>query len=149
MVDVICRKKVQKMAKKSRKFVPAPLLVGIELNPGPGHGSNWNEEQRWRTILKWKDEKKGTRTIANELGVSRSSVQDLIHKYQETGTVHDRPRSGRKRKLSAPEVKKAIKRAKSGKSAPVIAREINESKQRKTKNTKPTVDTVSVQFEED
>ena len=46
----------------------------------------------------WKDEKKRTRTIANELGVSRSSVQDLIHKYEETGTVHDRPRSGRKRK---------------------------------------------------
>ena len=72
------------MAKKSGKFVPAPL-VGVELNPGPGHGSKWNEEQRWQTILKWKDEKKGTRRIANELGVSRSRVQDLIHNLKKLG----------------------------------------------------------------
>ena len=47
------------MAKKCQKSVPAPLLVGVELNPGPGHGSNWSEEMRWRIVLKWKDEKKG------------------------------------------------------------------------------------------
>lgn len=131
------------MAKKSPKFVPAPLLVGVEPNPGPGHGSNWNEEERWRAILKWKDEKKGTRTIAKELGISRRGVRNLIQKYQETGTVHDRPRSGRKRKLSTPEVKKLIARAKSGKSAPAIAREISDSKERKTKKTKSTTETVS------
>jgi hypothetical protein len=70
-------------------------------------------------------------------------VIDLIHKYEETGTVHDRPRSGRKRKLSAAEVKKTIKKAKGGQSAPAIARDINETKQRKTKNTKPKAKTVS------
>ena len=107
------------MAKKCQKFVPAPLLVGVELNPGPGHGSNWSEEMRWRIVLKWKDEKKGTRAIAKELGISRSKVQDLIQKYQESGTIHDRPRPGRKRKLSDAEIKKATKQAKSGKSAPV------------------------------
>ena len=58
------------MAKKCQKFVPAPLLVGVELNPGPGHGLNWSEEVRWRIVLKWKDEKKGTRAIAKELGIS-------------------------------------------------------------------------------
>ena len=65
------------MNEKSQKLVPAPLLVGVEPNPGPGRGSKWNEEQRWRTIFKWKDEKKGTKTIANEMGVSRSAVQIL------------------------------------------------------------------------
>ena len=55
--DVVGEKS-KKTAKKSRKFVPAPLLVEVQPNPGPGHGSNWNEERRWRTILKWKDEKK-------------------------------------------------------------------------------------------
>ena len=53
------------------------------------------------------------------------------------------PRSGRKRKLSTPEVKKLIKRAKSGKSAPAIAREISKSKERKTKKTRTTTETVS------
>ena len=81
------------MAKKSRKFVPAPLLVEVERNPSSGHGSKWNEEQRWQTILKWKDEKKRARRIANEVRVSRSSVQDLIHKLKKLGqsiTLQDR-----------------------------------------------------------
>ena len=69
-------------------------------------------------VLKRKDEKKGSREIAKEL--SRSGVDKLIQKYQETGTVHDRPKSGRKRKLSTAEVKKAVKKAKSGKAAPEI-----------------------------
>ena len=67
------------MAKKFQKFVPAPLLVGVELNPGPGHGSRWSEE------MKWKDEKKGTRAIAKELGVSRRKVQNLI--FPKPGTI--------------------------------------------------------------
>ena len=33
------------MAKRCQKFVPVPLLVGLELNPGPGHGSNWSEDE--------------------------------------------------------------------------------------------------------
>ena len=83
------------------------------------------------TTLRWKDEKKWTRRIAKEPEVSRSS-QIFGQKYQETGTVHDRPSSGRKRKLSILEVKKLIKRTKSGKSALAIAGEISESKERKT-----------------
>ena len=54
------------------------------------------------------------------------------------------PRSGRRRKLSTPEVKKLIKRAKSGKPAPFYyAREISESKKRKTKKTRTTTETAS------
>src|SRR5690242_8800759 len=118
------------MTKKSQKIPPAPPLVGVELNPGPGRGQKWNEEQRWRILLKWKDEKKGSKRISKELKVSRSAVQQLIDKYEETGTVHDRPKTGRKRRLSTSEVKKAVKRAKSGQSAPSIAREISKTKEK-------------------
>ena len=83
MIEVIWSEKSQKMTKKSRKFVPALLLVEVEPSAGSGHGSKWNEEQRWPTILKWKDEKKRARRIANEVSVSRSSVQDLIHKLKK------------------------------------------------------------------
>ena len=120
------------MAEKSQKISPAPPLVGVELNPGPGRGKKWDEETRWRAVLKWKDEKKGSRKIAKELEISRSGVDKLIQKYQETGTVHDRPKSGRKRKLSTAEVKKAVKKAKSGKAAPEIARDISKMKEKKT-----------------
>ena len=120
------------MAEKSQKISPAPPLVGVELNPGPGRGKKWDEEARWRAVLKWKDEKKGSRKIAKELEISRSGVDKLIQKYQETGTVHDRPKSGRKRKLSTAEVKKAVKKAKSGKAAPEIARDISKMKEKKT-----------------
>jgi Transposase and inactivated derivatives len=133
------------MAKKLQKFVPAPPLVGVELNPGPGHASRWNEERRWQIIFKWKDEKKGTRTIAKELGVSRSKVQDLIHKYQETGTIHDRPKPGRKRKLSDTELKKLAKKAKSGEPASVIARHISNSESRKSKSGSKTISDRTVQ----
>ena len=133
------------MAKKFQKFVLAPLLVGVELNPGPGHGSRWSEEMRWRIVLKWKDEKKGTRAIAKELGVSRRKVQNLIHKYQETGTIHDRPRPGRKRKLSEAEVKTVAKKAKSGAPASVIARSLSESKSRKSKTSAETITDRTVQ----
>ena len=92
---MIWSEKSQKMTKKSRKFVPAPLPVEVEPSAGSGHGSKWNEEQRWQTILKWKDEKKWARRIANELGVSRSSVQDLIHNLNklQSITLQDRVES--------------------------------------------------------
>ena len=86
------------MAEKSQKISPAPPLVGVELNPGPRRGKKWDEETRWRAVLKWKDEKKGSRKIAKELEISRSGVDKLIQKYQETGTVHDRPKSGAEKK---------------------------------------------------
>ena len=123
------------MAKKSQKIPPAPPLVGVEPNPGPGRGQKWDEEQRWRILLKWKDGKKGSKKISKELNVSRSGVRKLIHKYEETGTVHDRPKTGRKRKLSTAEGKKAAKRAKSGKSAPAIARDLSKMNEKKTKTT--------------
>lgn len=106
------------------KFVPAPRLVGIEPNPGPGNvGNRLSEEQRWRIIFMHKDLKKTPYKIAQELKKNEQTVHNVIEKYEETGTVHDRSRSGRKRKLSNAQVNRAVRKAKKGKAAPQIARE--------------------------
>ena len=73
------------MAKKWQNFVPAPRLVCVELNPGPKRGKKLREEQKWGVINLWKIEKQGSRTIAKKMGISRTSVQNLIHKYKEPG----------------------------------------------------------------
>lgn len=105
------------------KFVPAPRLVGIEPNPGPAKaGNRIPEEKRWRIIFKKKDLKQTPYKIAQEMKMNEQSVQN-IEKYEQTGTVHDRPKSGRKRKLSNAQVSQAVRKAKKGKCAPQIARE--------------------------
>jgi transposase len=107
------------------KSVPAPRLVGIEPNPGPGDvGNRIPEEQRWRVVFKKKDSKLTPPQIARELKMNKNTVNNILDKYEKTRTVHDRPKSGRKRKLSKAEVSRAVKKAKKGKTAPQIAREL-------------------------
>ena len=74
----------------------------------------------------YKDQHRGTRAIAKYFGVSRSAVQSLIHKYQETGSTKSREGQGRKRKLSTVDVRRIKRKALSGKSATTIAREESE-----------------------
>ena len=77
------------MTKSGQKFiktVPAPRLVGVHPNPGPGGGPEWTEEEKWRIIVMWKYEHKSPRTIAKELHHDRRNIRNLIEKYQETGT---------------------------------------------------------------
>ena len=59
------------------------------------------EETRWRIIYYWKEDHLSPSKIARKVGVDRHSVSAIIQKYIETKTVHDRPRSGRERKMSA------------------------------------------------
>jgi len=68
----------------------------------------------------------GTRAIAKRMDISRQAVIDLLHKYHDLGSVRDRPRSGRKRKIREEEKKEIVKKAKRGKDAPVLAREFTE-----------------------
>jgi transposase len=106
------------------KFVPAPRLVGIEPNPGPGNvGNRLSEEKRWRIIFMHKDLKKVPATIARELKMNEQTVHNVIGKYEETGTVHNLPKSGRKRKLSEAQVRQAVRKAKKGKTSRQIAQE--------------------------
>ena len=111
------------MAEILQKIVPAPRLVGVELNPGPRRGEHMSDEERWAVINLWNIENLGTRKIAKKLNLQRKNVQHLIRKYNETGTVSNKPGQGRKRKLSPGDVTRIKKQVKSGKSAEEIARE--------------------------
>lgn len=110
---------------KWKKFVPAPRLVCVHPNPGPETGKNLPEETRWWIIFYWKEHHLKVKSIARKLGVHRHTVTDVIAKYIETESVHDRPRSGRKRKMSASDVKVAVRMAKKKKKAPQIARALD------------------------
>src|SRR3989338_7663584 len=46
-------------------------------------------------ILKWKKEGKRQQQIAELVGCNQSSVSRLIRKYNKTGSIKNRPRSGR------------------------------------------------------
>ena len=70
------------------------------------------EEKRWRIIFYYKEDHLPLAKIARKVGVDRHSVADIIEKYRETKTVHDRPHPGRKRKMSDSDVKIAIRMAK-------------------------------------
>ena len=87
--------------------VPAPFLVGIELNPGP---PNLTEKQRWRIVFIRREEGRTPTDIAKKVGCTRHSVYSVLKKEKTTGTVHDQPKSGRKRKLTEEE-KEVVKRA--------------------------------------
>lgn len=46
-------------------------------------------------ILKWKKEGKRQQQIAELVGCNQSSISRLIRKYNKTGSIKNRPRSGR------------------------------------------------------
>jgi transposase len=97
------------------------LLVGIELNPGPERLTDY---QRWKIVF-LTEQKKNQLTIAREVGCRRQTVEDVWRRYKETGTVDERPRSGRKRKLSPAEDRKLLKKATQRKSASKISAELS------------------------
>lgn len=51
-------------------------------------------------VIFWWEQGKSQVEIAKTTQVSRRSVQEIIRKYNETGDVVDRPKSGRKRKIT-------------------------------------------------
>ena len=106
-----------------KNTVPAPRLVCVELNPGPRHTPRLTEEQRWRVIhLSTEDHLRPWR-IAKTMNIAVSTVQDLLRKYSETGSVRDRPGRGRKRKLTIDDERKIVRKAKKEKCATEIVRE--------------------------
>ena len=103
------------MVSKRKKFVPAPRLVCVEENPGPHFSTHLEEEERWKIIFIMKEQKKekfNVSEIARKVKTSRPTVYETSQRYEETGTVHDREHTDRKRKLSKSEVKKAVRSAK-------------------------------------
>jgi transposase len=107
--------------------------VCIETNPGPSRsGRRLTEKDRWKAIIYNEDTKLKPTSIARKLKTTPKTVLDTIHKYEETGTVHDRPGRGRKRIYSAVEEKKIVKKAKKRKKAPQIAREMGSKSSART-----------------
>jgi len=65
--------------------------------------------------------------IANRIGRSRQQGYQTLARFNETKTVKDRPRAGRKRIYSEAEEKKIVRKAKKRKKAPQIAREMGKN----------------------
>ena len=70
-----------------------------------------SEKERWRIVFLSKENGLTPTQISRKVGCSRQAVYDVLDKEQETGTVKDRPRSGRKRKFTTKEEKKIVKKA--------------------------------------
>ena len=121
-----------------RKDVPAPLRIGIEVNPGPrGPGVELTEYERYRVIFLKHENNLSIREISKKMQISTRTVKDIISKFRETESVQNFPRSGRKRKLTPSEETKLVKLAKKGKSAHKIEAEF--SKQTQTHISQRTI----------
>jgi transposase len=92
----------------------------VELNPGPEELSDY---QRWKCVI-LDEQKKKPATIAREVKCDPVTVIRTVKRYKETKTVDDRPRSGRKRKLSRKQERKIYKKARQRKSARKISEEL-------------------------
>ena len=95
---------------KKSSSLPPPLLVGIELNPGPKTSAQLTDKERWWIVFLSQANGKNPTQIAREVGCSRHTVYDVLKKEGKTGDIKDLPRSGRKRKLTASEEKAVVKR---------------------------------------
>jgi transposase len=110
--------------------VPAPRLVGVELNPGPSPRRSprqiprLTEEQRWRVIHLSTEMHLSPAQIARRMTISRQTVYSLLQKYSETKSIRDRAGRGRKRKMTKADEKKVMKKARKEKGAPEIVREL-------------------------
>ena len=99
------------------KDVPPPLLVCVEVNPGPQMDTKKRER-----MIGYLEAGKSNPEAAEHFEVSLSSVKRLKRKVKKTGSVKNLPGQGRKRKLS-PKRRKAIKqKLKRGKSSVQVAR---------------------------
>ena len=109
-------------------FVPAPPLVGVELNPGPKNIlSEWKRSQ----IVGFVQEAgKSIGEAKRHFKVSKNTVKRCLRKVKETGSVANRPGQGRKRKLSQKDRKSVLKRAKRKQDAPQIAGAISKKLER-------------------
>lgn len=103
------------------KVVPPPLLVCIELNPGPPK----LDITKRAKVIGYLEAGKSISETAKHFNIGKSTVNDLKRKVKQTGSVENRPGQGRKRKLSQKQRRSIKNKAKRGKNAPQITREIS------------------------
>jgi transposase len=112
------------------RVVPAPRLVCIETNPGPGHpakspykrGQHINDVSKGM-ILGMKIAGASIKQTAKKLRMSKNTVKQTIHNFEKTGRVAANYKGGRKRKLTQKEEKQMKRKAKKGKSSHQLADE--------------------------
>jgi hypothetical protein len=110
---------------KKNFMIPAPVLVGIELNPGP----SLSQEQR-RDIVRWKKDGLGIKAIASKLKISANTVKLWVRRCCKKPSIQtffeNRPGQGRKRKMTKKQEQTVVKKAKiKDEDAPHIAQEMS------------------------
>jgi transposase len=53
-----------------------------------------SEKDRWRFVILHEEENLSNSEIAKRMNITKSTVQQILKKEQETGTVHDKPGRG-------------------------------------------------------
>jgi len=101
-------------------LLPAPILVGVELNPGPA----LKREQR-KEILYMNSKGYSRPEIAERVGCRKQTVIDFLKRYKKTKSLANAPGQGRKRKLSRKDERTIVKKAKKGKTAKKLAQELS------------------------
>jgi len=104
------------------KVVPPPRLVCVELNPGP---PKLDTETRAK-VIGYLEAGKSIPEAAKHFNIGISTVKNLKRKVTRTGSVANLPGQGRKRKLSQKQRRSIKNKAKRGKTAPQITREISQ-----------------------
>lgn len=110
-LKIRAERKFLKSRRKKPNFVPAPFLVGVELNPGPIPSEHLSEKDRWWIVFYSEENRLNPTQISRKMGCTRRTVYEVLEKERETHSVKDRPRSGRKRKLTTAEEKRVVKKA--------------------------------------
>jgi transposase len=109
-------------------MLPTPLLVGIEVNPGPALSP-----QDRRDILRWREDGLSRYAIAKKKGCGVKAVRKWINrntkrfstKLLSEPLVTNKPGQGRKRKLTARQERQVVKKAKvEEKDVPEITQEM-------------------------
>src|ERR1700722_16634868 len=63
---------------KITKFVPAPILVGVELNPGPRPSIPLPEKERWRCVFLAEENGLNPTQIARKLKWTRKKLNNSL-----------------------------------------------------------------------
>src|SRR5688572_4918045 len=114
-----------KMDKKSQQVVPAPPLVGVELNPGPGRGHQLSEDERWRVIFFVEGRKKISKKYCPRTWNHATDRRGDHQKVQSDANGSD-PTGLRQTSQAEPKYdQKVVRQAKAEKPATEIARKLS------------------------
>jgi transposase len=100
-------------------MIPAPILVGIELNPGPSEA----QKKREQIVLLKQTGKMTNQQISDQIGVDPKTVYNTWKRFKKKRSMATKKGQGRKRKLTNKQRKQLAKKAKKGKESPQLAKE--------------------------